>query len=103
MYHGISKGEQQTASRLVDRILASHYEVSVFDEETWAISRSTDKAAILDAMGNTSEDILKLHDANGMNQGKGGTILLVWGNAPDGSELVADHSDNDKIRHIVEL
>jgi hypothetical protein len=44
------------------------------------------------ALATTGEDTLRLIDANG---NYAGSFYLVWGNADDGSELIADHTDSD--------
>ena len=88
MHNSITIGQQTAATQLVERILAAGFTISVYDGEEYSISKSTDKAAILNAMGETDSDTLLLRHPIG---GKG-TIFLVWGNADDGSDLVSDYS-----------
>ena len=88
MYEGMSKGEQQAARRIIRRALHQSWTVSVADGEGgWALRRSRD----FDAIGNMDKDELIFREADGTNLG---WMMLVWGNAPDGSELAADYSAN---------
>jgi hypothetical protein len=92
MYTGNQSREQTAARWLVKRCLSDGYTLSVHDGEEWACIRSTDFAAVWDALGNTGSDILRLR--------KGGehvgSFSLVWGNAPDASELIADYTDDSE-------
>lgn len=88
MYAGYTVGQREAADQLITRLLAASITISVYDGEAWAIKRSTDKAAILDAIGNIDQDVLKLRFPHTEETG---TITLVWGNADDGSDLVSDY------------
>lgn len=99
MYEGIEKGEQDKARRIIRRALALGLAVSVFDGDGgWEVTRSRDEDAIWDAIGNMDTDQLILRNAAGEPMG---WLLLVWGNAPDGSELAANYTDNSIMAEIV--
>ena len=91
-------GEAKIARRLVDTALKAGYALSVCDGEEWTVKRSTDRAVILAALGTTDQDKINLRDEHGQAHG---TFLLVYGNARDGSELIADHTDNGACNDIV--
>lgn len=84
-------GERYMAGKLIDAILEKGFSASVNDGEEWTVKRSTDKKLILSALATTGEDYVRLYDKDGQSQG---TFVLIWGNDPDGSELIADHADN---------
>ncbi len=86
-----TQGERTVVRRLVRAALAAGYSISVHDGEEWAVSRATRAYDVLDALATTGEDTLQLYDAD---QHSAGWLYLVWGNADDGSELIADHTDN---------
>jgi len=85
-------GEREVASRLIKAAIAAVYSVSVNDGENWTVRRSFRPKAVEDALCTTGEDRLSLHDAAGEHAG---SFYLVWGNAADGSELIADHTANE--------
>ncbi len=84
-------GERKVIKALVRHILGSGNKISVYDGEEWVIKQSHDEAKILDALGHTDYDTIRVR-----NQEKEivGSFLLVYGNASDGSEVIADYSDN---------
>lgn len=84
------KHERDQAETLLDILLRDGGMVSVYDGEAWALKQSTDKAAILHAMGSTDADTLRWRNPDGVNLG---SFVLIYGNGP--GELVADHTDND--------
>jgi hypothetical protein len=93
MHEGSTTPQERTKARkLVRAILATGCAVTVNnggdDDE---VTRSTDQAAILEAIGETGLDNLTVYD-HGTRKG---WFSLVWGNAEDGSELIADHTAND--------
>ena len=86
-------GEARAARKLVKAALAAGYCVSVSDGEEWTVKKSTNASEIIDALCTTGEDILRLRDpADGAAIG---SFLLVYGNDDDGSELLADYTDNN--------
>jgi hypothetical protein len=87
-----TRGERKVATKLVRAALAAGYSISVHDGEEWTVSRATRAYDVLDALATTGEDTLQLYDAD---QHGAGCFYLIWGNAADGSELIADHTDND--------
>lgn len=87
-----TQGERAHARALVRWLLNRNLSVSVYDGEEWTVHRSTDLPEILNALATTELDELVAADAAGTRKG---WFLLVWGNAEDGSELVADCSANE--------
>ena len=96
-YYG--RGECDEALRLVKFLLAEGYRISVYDGEEFTVRRSYDLEEIIAALGTTGEDELLLRD---FNKDEVGCLRLVWGNDPDGEELVADHSDNETINKLMD-
>ena len=102
--------EKTVAAKLVAAAIASGYCLSVNDGEMWTVKRSTNKAAILAALETTGEDIIRVrhmwteindNDVVGDISLIVGDIILIWGNAPDGSELFADHTDNPVMAALI--
>lgn len=91
-----TKGEVTVVKRLVRIILERGYIVSINDGEDWTVNLSTNRKKILSALGTTGEDIIRLYK----DGERAGSIWLVYGNAEDGSELIADHSDNEACHSI---
>ena len=85
-----TKGEAVVAKRLIRIILERGYMVSINDGEEWTVELSTDRKEILPAHATTGEDIIRLYK----DGERAGFFLLIYGNAEDGSELIADHADN---------
>jgi hypothetical protein len=65
--------------------------VQVKDEEETLLASSTDEKAILAELAHSGENFLRAFNQAGDHVG---TFYLIWGNDPDGSELVADCSAN---------
>ena len=99
MYKGYSRGQIHAATQLVQLLLSRGYLLSVHDGEEWACTQSSVEAQVLDAIGNTEIDSIKVRLAN---KEYIGTFILIWGNAPDGTELVADHTDTPVMEEIWE-
>lgn len=89
--------EIRACRKLVKAILATGKAISVYDGEEWAVKFSTKFSDIIDALGNTDTDSIIVRDAE---KNLVGRFYLVWGNDPDGSELIADHSDNAYCNYI---
>lgn len=94
-------GEAQVARMLVNAALRDGYALSVSDGEEWTVERSRNEAQILDALATTGGDVVRLWTQDGAtpdgsNAGMRtlGWFYLVYGNAEDGSELIADYTDN---------
>lgn len=84
-------GERKVVTALVNHLLEKGYEIDVYDGEETTLNRSTDAEAIFEALCTTDHDSLIAR-----NPGVGlvaAAFYLVWGNALDGSEVIADHSD----------
>lgn len=84
-------GERAYATKLVRNLLSRGLSVSVNDGEEWTVERSQSEAVILNALCTTGEDELIASDDSGARKG---WFMLVWGNADDGEELIADCTAN---------
>lgn len=84
-------GERHYARKLVRNLLSRGLSISVNDGEEWTIVRSRNEQAILLSLATTDMDELIASDAAGTRLG---WFQLIWGNAPEGDELIADHSAN---------
>lgn len=93
-------GEARRARKLVRDALARGYCVSVNDGEETTVKLSRDFATITEALCTTGEDTLTMHRWIDQGEGMGfaaspvGGFWLIYGNDADGSELIADHTDN---------
>ena len=88
-------GEARAARKLVKAALARELSVSVNDGEETTVRRSRKYSEIVDALCTTGEDYLSMYAPTG---DRVGVFQLIYGNDDDGSELIADHTDN----HICE-
>ena len=90
-------GEQKIARKLVREALRRGYVVSVWDGEEWALRGATKLQDVLDQLCSTGQDVVSIRKPR-----DGGAIkfLLVWGNDPEGCELIADHTDSPAGRAI---
>lgn len=95
-----SKGEAKVVRNLIDVILGSGYLISVFDGEEFVVKRDSNKDVILAALASTGEDIIYVRTRQG---GRVGHLNLIWGNAENGEEVIADYSDNEAIGNIVRM
>jgi len=96
----LTVGESKIARKLVNAILARGLTISVYDGGETTLARSKDKRAILAAMGTTGCDTLTARNDSGARVA---SFMLVYGNAEDGSELIADHSAGDIALDIYDL
>ena len=87
-----SDGERCYARKLVRNLLSRGLSVSVFDGGEWTVVRSRKEGEILEALATTDMDELIASDDAGARKG---WFQLIWGNDPDGSELIADCTNND--------
>ena len=83
-------GEQRHATALVTFFLEKNFKLSVSDGEEWTVINSDDKTTVIHALATTDADYLRVAQGELIF-----TLFLVYGNASDGSELVADYS----VRH----
>lgn len=93
-----TKGERRVARKLVQRLLDLGYTVSVNDGVEWTVRHATRLQTVLDALCSTGEDVVRARDKAGEPVAD---FSLIWGNAEDGEELVADHSDNEAANGIM--
>lgn len=93
-----TNGEARAARKLIRAALAEGWTVSVNDGEETTVRRSSREREIFDALCTTGEDIITIHLPVG---GKpGGTFWLIYGNDDDGTELIADHTDNENCERL---
>lgn len=85
-------GEAKVARALVTAILAKGHSIDLNDGEEWTLEGCKDAAQIEDALATTGYDTIRATDAYGVVYG---SFYLVYGNEEDGSELIADCTDND--------
>ena len=91
-------GEARVARKLIRAALNEGWKISVNDGEETTVRQSDNEVAILYALCTTCEDIITLHLPK---SGKsGGTFWLIYGNAEDGSELIADYTDNENCNRL---
>lgn len=89
-----SEGEAQVARALLKRIFALPGDITVTLENgggdtEFAFSSASELEAEMAATG--EDELIVYQDGRRL-----GWILLVYGNDPDGSELIADHTYNQK-------
>jgi len=89
--------EMSKAKELVSEILNRGYVISVFDGEEYTVKRSKELSAITKALNTADGDTLVVRNAD---NNKIGWFELIWGNASNGEELVADYSANDTCEEI---
>lgn len=75
--NGLPSDDFAIVSALLDAALAKGYSVSVHDGEAWPVKRSTDRAALMDAIGTTDMDTLRIRKPCGAVVG---SLVLVYGN-----------------------
>lgn len=90
-------GEAKFARKLVRTLLDRDYVVSVNDGGEWVVSRSDSFKEITDALCSTGEDSLVAYTKGGERVG---WFWLVYGNADNGEELIADYTANDVCEDI---
>lgn len=84
-------GEKKVVVELVRLLLEDGYRLSVFDSEEYTVNDSTNTSEVLDALATTDEDVIFASHASGVHM----SFELLYGNAEDGSEVVADYSAED--------
>lgn len=93
-------GERKVARALVNAMLESGFTISVNDGEEWTVKNSTSTTEVIHALCTTGEDYVRARYKDGTVVG---TFILIWGNDPDGSELIADHADNEACERLYRL
>lgn len=83
MYHQLPWDDKAIAQALVEEALSLGATVSVHDGGEWAVARSTDKGAIIDAVGNTDTDTIRVRLGE-----QRADFHLVYGNR-DGTTISA--------------
>lgn len=83
--------ERAIASKLIEDMLSNGNTVSVWEGEDWAIYKSTDYTAIMEALASTDSDWIYAYARVGNNVKRIGAVLLIYGN---GNDLISDCSDN---------
>lgn len=87
--------ERRMASALVKECLRRGFSLTVNNGEDSTVVKSTSYRAVMDALWQTDEEYLMLHDATGK---KHGWFFLVYGN--DGWDLISDYSMNNATNDI---
>lgn len=98
-----NKPEFKVARRLVKEIIARGFFVHVSDEEATSVKPTKDIEKVLPELCATGFDVVSVCEPSTVNPGKyarKATFTLIWGNAKDGSELIADYSANDLAESI---
>lgn len=91
-------GEQFYVRKLVRNILERGYTISVNDGEDWTVVDSPDETRIMGALGTTDEDIIKMRDP--LDYKALGIFYLVYGNDPEGEEVISDFTANGLCENI---
>lgn len=81
--------EMKIVESLINDALAEGWPISVQDGEEITVTRSIDKAEIVDALATTDYDHLIIHTGDAQCW-----IMLVWGN---GVDVISDYSGPDEI------
>ncbi|MCE9984182.1 hypothetical protein LZ656_17560 [Leclercia adecarboxylata] len=87
--------EQQIARAAVKSLASAGYKISVFDGEAFALAKTDDVSAILDAMFCTDGDVLYVYTpptANNESWERIGFVELIYGNS--GWDVISDHSSS---------
>jgi hypothetical protein len=94
----MTEGELFYVRKLVRNILSRGYSISVNDGEEWTVVDSRIEATILDALDTTEEDTIKFKDD--LDGKVMGIFYLVYGNDPEGEEVVCDYTANRMCERI---
>jgi hypothetical protein len=84
--------------QLIQAALNHGFTVSVWDGEEWQVKRSTDRAAIVDAVKSVEEATLRFRNAAG--EVTGTALVAAYGLAPD--ETVIDYTTHAWIDEALE-
>lgn len=83
--------ENTVTRAFVAHVLGQGHTISVTYDDDTTLARTKDAKAIFDEL--VAGDMPTAHVRNDAREYLG-AFLFVYGNADDGSELIADHSDN---------
>lgn len=89
--------ERKIAQKLVQAILDRGYSVTVWEGGDFAIKRSRDADAVMQALESTDHDIVRAVNDAGEVVGR---VMLIWGN---GDDLISDHTDNAVTNDLVKI
>ena len=95
----VTQGEARAAESLVRALIATGYAISVYDGMEMTVQHSLDVETVCRALATTDADRLYIAMRDSLSAthvATIGSILLVWGNASDGSELASDWSWDDR-------
>lgn len=95
----MSDEEKAVVRGIVERAIASGRRLSVFDGEEYPITLSDDADAVMNELFACDMEWLQVWDADG--ERRIGTIMFVYGNAPD--EVVCDCTDKPEILELCGL
>lgn len=84
-------GEEKYVRKLVQNLLARGYLISVDDGEEWTVVESSNEAQIMGALGTTEQDFIKVRDP--LDWRALGVFRLIYGNDPEGEEVISDYTD----------
>ena len=91
-------GEEFYVRKLVRNIIQRGYNISVNDGEDWTVVQSRSEDIIMPALGTTEIDYIKVRDP--LDDKVMGTFMMVYGNDPEGEEVVADYTANRVCENI---
>ena len=87
--------EKMIVRKVVKNAIALGYTVSLYDGEEWTVRKSSNVAAVMDAVQSTDSDTLSFRK----DGEKVGSVWLVYGNSA--SEVIADYSDVEEVQTIL--
>ena len=85
-------GEEFYVRKLVRNIIQRGYTISVNDGEEWTVIDNRREEVIMPALGTTDIDYIRIKDP--LDYKTLGTFMLVYGNDPEGEEVVSDYTAN---------
>lgn len=104
MCNYMTSGEKSIVSKIIQTVLNNNHTVSVYDsafgEGEWTVKRSGNFNEIMESLASTEGDVIRIRDKEGNVLG---SITLIYGNAPDGSEVTADCTDNSYMLALCDI
>lgn len=100
--HWVTYPERQIIDMILTEALARNLLVSVYDGEDWAVMPTDDRAHIEREIAATDTTTLKFRRSQRGADGKYevlGSVFLVHGN---GSDVIADYTDTERMRAILD-